>query len=460
MYRGHSDNMVYVNDVDMTPAGVGGVAGGAGGAAAAEDGLDGDENLPLAASRLAIMGRYQQSSSSSDSDSSSSSGATYQPKCSFLSYVTSTNFSTQPTTSQPPKQASKEDQHRRRLERAKKKRQAELEADVSLLVETYFNARSRRRTSAVAAPTISELKCNCQRENCAIRTFLQQRQQGTSGRSRNNLSMMSSSGTCQSGTNTMQGKEDEVLTTSLPKLPESSPPELFAAHQELIASAGGRIRVTHTYRHLKDLLECAPDFLEPSAPAGDDVSLLMLLCDQPCGKHDTVRNTRNLLHIFTVTMALFPLSGLGVSPELLFQRNYHENTALELAALSNKAEVVRYLGLLHSALGTGSRDVNDTNSAGHSVLHLLARKGDHAGDALEALLTLESGGKRVARLDVVNEGSKTPLDVANCCRSSYTQVSYHRVISLFHKTITDQVLELMSNTSSPSTSQSTPRNQF
>ena len=29
MYRGHSDNMVYVNDVDMTPAGVGGVARGA-----------------------------------------------------------------------------------------------------------------------------------------------------------------------------------------------------------------------------------------------------------------------------------------------------------------------------------------------------------------------------------------------------------------------------------------------
>ena len=81
-------------------------------------------------------------------------------------------------------------------------------------------------------------------------------------------------------------------------------------------------------------------------------------------------------------MALFPLSGLGVSPELLFQRNYHENTALELAALSNKAEVVRYLGLLHSALGTGSRDVNDTNSAGHSVLHLLARKGDHAGGTI------------------------------------------------------------------------------
>ena len=77
-------------------------------------------------------------------------------------------------------------------------------------------------------------------------------------------------------------------------------------------------------------------------------------------------------------MALFPSSGLGVSPELLFQRNLHENSALELAALSNKAEVVRYLGLLYGTLGMGSRDVNDTNSAGHSVLHLLARKGDHS----------------------------------------------------------------------------------
>ena len=111
------------------------------------DGIDEGENLPDAASRLAIMGRYRRGSSS-DSDSSSSSGATYQPKCSFLSYVTSTNFSTQPTTSQPSRQVNKEVQHRRRQERAKKKRQAELEADVSLLVETYFNARGRRGTSS------------------------------------------------------------------------------------------------------------------------------------------------------------------------------------------------------------------------------------------------------------------------------------------------------------------------
>ena len=116
---------------------------------AAVGGIDEDENLPDAASRLAIMGRYRRGSSS-DSDSSSSSGATYQPKCSFLSYVTSTNFSTQPTPSQPSKQVNKEDQHRRRQERAKKKRQAELEADVSLLVETYFNARGRRGTSSAA----------------------------------------------------------------------------------------------------------------------------------------------------------------------------------------------------------------------------------------------------------------------------------------------------------------------
>ena len=117
---------------------------------AAVDGIDEDENLPHAASRLDIMGRYRRGSSSDSDSSSTSSGATYQPKCSFLSYVTSTNFSTQPTTSQPSKQVNKEDQHRRRQERAKKKRQAELEADVSLLVETYFNARGRRGTSSAA----------------------------------------------------------------------------------------------------------------------------------------------------------------------------------------------------------------------------------------------------------------------------------------------------------------------
>ena len=116
-----------------------------------------------------------------------------------------------------------------------------------------------------------------------------------------------------------------------------------------------------------------------------------------------------------------------------------------------QAEVVRYLALLYSPLG---RDVNETNSNGHSVLHLLARKGDGAADALEALLRL----RHLVRLDVVNSGAKTPLDVANYCDQSYPGTSYAQVLSLFHQTIRDQVMELMA--SSPTAAAATATNQF
>ena len=76
---------------------------------------------------------------------------------------------------------------------------------------------------------------------------------------------------------------------------------------------------------------------------------------------------------------------------------------------------------------------------------MLARKGDDAADALEALLTLKSEGKRLLRLDVVNGGAKTPLDVAQCCQERYQDVSYRQVLSLFYQTIQHQVLELMSS---------------
>ena len=187
-----------------------------------------------------------------------------------------------------------------------------------------------------------------------------------------------------------------------------------------------------------ELLKCAPDFLAPADPEEQRrITLLMILCCQPAEAPD---NTRQLLHIFTVTLAV-----CCHLPEMLFRRNYQEASALELAALSNKSDVVRYLGLLYAPFG---RDVNEVNSDGHSVLHLLARKGDAAADALETLLAIRSAsGERLARLDVVNGGAKTPLDVANFCKQTYEQTSYRRVLSLFHETIRDQVFELMSSAS-------------
>jgi len=245
---------------------------------------------------------------------------------------------------------------------------------------------------------------------------------------------------------------------SLPELPAGSSPELREAHQEFIASAGGRQRVEHLYTRLMELVEsgCAPDLLAPSAPDDDrDITLLMILCSQQDDSHpgsrfgmggarrdlpQTEAHTRALLHILAVILVTLSTK----TTPILFTRNHQEASALDLTALSNKAEVVRYLALLYQPLG---RDVNETNSAGHSVLHLLARKGDAAADALEALL-----GIRQVRLDVVNSGAKTPLDVANYCTQSYPDVSYTQVLSLFHQTISEQLLELMAATPA--------RNQF
>ena len=69
-----------------------------------------------------------------------------------------------------------------------------------------FKYRTALVTISAIAPSPSELKCNCQREHCAVRSYLRQRQQGASGGSRNNLSMISSStrSQSQSGTNTAE----------------------------------------------------------------------------------------------------------------------------------------------------------------------------------------------------------------------------------------------------------------
>jgi len=258
---------------------------------------------------------------------------------------------------------------------------------------------------------------------------------------------------------------------SLPDLPANSSAELKETHREFIASAGGLRRVTALYNKLLDLLPCVPDFLMPTTRDGN--SLLMILCCQPSNRD----NTQLFLHILVVILALHSATDLDDDDEgpaakaaaaaatassqlsaadmpaalatttthktdLLFQRNYQEASALELAALSNKSIVVKYLALLYAP---HNHDVNETSQAGHSVLHLLARKGDDAADALETLLTLRSDGKRLLRLDVVNGGAKTPLDVANFCQERYQELSFRQVLALFHRTIEDQVLELMSS---------------
>ena len=128
---------------------------------------------------------------------------------------------------------------------------------------------------------------------------------------------------------------------------------------------------------------------------------------------------------------------------------FQDAGALELAALTNKVVVSKYLVMLHTIYG---RDVNAPNKRGHTLLHLLARKGDDCAETLEALLniriTSENGSRshRLLRMDVLNEGKKTPLDVATACVDLFStgkdRAIYSRVIAIFHNVIEEEAREL------------------
>ncbi len=122
--------------------------------------------------------------------------------------------------------------------------------------------------------------------------------------------------------------------------------------------------------------------------------------------------------------------------------------------MTNKVVVSKYLSMLHTIYG---RDVNAPNKRGHTLLHLLARKGDDCAETLEALLNINlvsqdgSRSHRLFRMDVLNEGKKTPLDVATACVDLFStgkdRAIYSRVIAIFHNAIEEEarVLELESN---------------
>jgi len=142
----------------------------------------------------------------------------------------------------------------------------------------------------------------------------------------------------------------------------------------------------------------------------DQDSLLGQLCGRssiPCP--DFERRERLLA---AQIHALIQLHVESSDVDALFLRgNRTCASPLELAALTGKSKVAAYLALLHVNY---DRDPNHASDKGHTVLHLLARKGDDAADALEHLLALRDDlGRRLLRIDVVNRGSKTPLDVVS-----------------------------------------------
>ena len=124
-------------------------------------------------------------------------------------------------------------------------------------------------------------------------------------------------------------------------------------------------------------------------------------------------------------------------------------TALELAALSDNAPVAAYLARLLESLGY---DPNEANSQGHTVLHLLARKGDDCSRTLERLLGMRKAvrpSERLFRIDVVNKGRKTPLDVATTCSHMFStgkdRAVYTQTINHFHDVIIAEADCLMDN---------------
>ena len=121
-------------------------------------------------------------------------------------------------------------------------------------------------------------------------------------------------------------------------------------------------------------------------------------------------------------------------------------SALDLAALNDKTTVSVFLARLLESQGY---DPNAPNDQGHTVLHLLARKGDECASTLEALLSMIQENKnrdRLFRIDVVNHGHKTPLDVAMVCSEMYStgkdRAIYTETIKLFQDVIIDEANSL------------------
>ena len=122
-------------------------------------------------------------------------------------------------------------------------------------------------------------------------------------------------------------------------------------------------------------------------------------------------------------------------------------SALDLAALNDKTSVAVFLARVLESQGF---DPNAPNDQGHTVLHLLARKGDDCASTLEALLAMiqeNNHRERLFRIDVVNHGHKTPLDVAVVCSEMYStgkdRAIYTETIKLFQDVIIDEANNLI-----------------
>lgn len=226
---------------------------------------------------------------------------------------------------------------------------------------------------------------------------------------------------------------------------------LNEARSALIRIAGGPEAMRDIYQKCAEMCQTNPKVFDPKA---EPSTILAQLCyrvpeNQLAGmlgaddgaSRDLEHRKKVLIGQINAFIQLFIENGHS---DMIFERNIEGYNALELAGLTDKAEVVIYLIRLYQVF---NRDVNEQNKHGHTALHILARKGDDCANTLDRVLRLKDDeGKRLFKLDVINHGQKTPLDVAMVCSEMFNtgskRVVYKEVINIFHKVIEDEAEEM------------------
>ena len=280
------------------------------------------------------------------------------------------------------------------------------------------------------------IQCNCLNARCKIVRYLKKSHHG------NAMSTSSSaSSICQ---------KNDLSTMSPPKAKslKIDKEEFRRVHQELILLAGGKEKSTKVY---EQICKIANGQTRVNSKSNSNTALMQLCSTTFKDESDPTRSEERSM-LYAQIYAIIKLY-MDLDPEALFVRNVQDAGALELAALTNKVVVTKYLVMLYTIYG---RDVNAPNQRGHTLLHLLARKGDDCSDTIEMLLAMKvfsedgTASQRLLRMDVLNEGKKTPLDVATACIDLFScgkdRTLYTRVISIFHNAIEEEARQLVSDT--------------
>ncbi len=280
------------------------------------------------------------------------------------------------------------------------------------------------------------IQCNCLNSRCKIVRYLKSHHGGKD-------SSATVKESCQTKRNDLNAATTTTTASSHCHL-QIAKDDFRRVQDELIMLAGGKERATKVYQKIFDL---ANGQTRVDSKSSSNTALMQLCSTMFKDEADPTQIQERMM----LNAQIYALAKLymDLDPEALFVRNTQDAGALELAALTNKVVVAKYLVMLHTIYG---RDVNAPNQRGHTLLHLLARKGDDCVQTLENLLAIrvvsEDGlvCRPLLRMDVLNEGKKTPLDVAMACVDLFSigkdRTIFTHTIAIFHSTIEDEARRL------------------